>query len=151
MTTRPRNRKSTTKRPKGTGAKPRRMPDAIVKSVFGDDRAMSPSEFEAGVALINAGLREGMVREHHFSDERGWRFDFAWPAVQVAVEVEGGVWSYGRHLRGSGYLRDVEKYNAAALAGWRVLRLPTPWLEAVNQTSLMAMLRGLKTLLRGGS
>lgn len=73
--------------------------------------------------------------EHRFHPKRKWRFDFAWPDVRLALEVEGGVWTGGRHTRGSGFLGDVEKYNAAAVMGWRVLRC-TPStllkLETVN-------------------
>ena len=39
----------------------------------------------------------------------------------VAVEVDGGIYSRGRHVRGSGFERDAEKRNAAVMAGWRVL------------------------------
>lgn len=60
--------------------------------------------------------------EYRFLDDRRFRFDFAWPSRMVAVEVEGGVWTGGRHNRGSGYIKDCEKYNLAALAGWKVLR-----------------------------
>jgi hypothetical protein len=61
-------------------------------------------------------------REYRVVPDRRWRFDFAWPAQRVALEIEGGVWIRGRHTRPSGYLKDVEKYNRAALEGWRVLR-----------------------------
>ncbi|QKQ48506.1 hypothetical protein [Achromobacter denitrificans] len=61
-------------------------------------------------------------REYRFAPPRMWRFDFAWPEQRFAVEIEGGVWTNGRHTRGSGFVADTEKYNAAALAGWRVLR-----------------------------
>jgi very-short-patch-repair endonuclease len=61
--------------------------------------------------------------EYRFHPDRKWRFDFAWPDEMVALEVEGGVWSHGRHGRGSGIVKDIEKYNAAAQAGWMVLRV----------------------------
>jgi len=53
---------------------------------------------------------------------RDWRFDFAWPAVLVALEVEGAVFADGRHTRGKGFEDDCEKYNAATVIGWKVLR-----------------------------
>jgi very-short-patch-repair endonuclease len=61
-------------------------------------------------------------REHRFYETRRWKFDYAWPGHKIAVEAEGGVWSGGRHVRGAGYLGDMEKYNEAALLGWIVLR-----------------------------
>jgi very-short-patch-repair endonuclease len=62
------------------------------------------------------------VLEYKFHPTRKWRFDYAWPELRIALEVEGGVWTGGRHTRGSGFLKDVKKYNAAAALGWRVLR-----------------------------
>lgn len=61
--------------------------------------------------------------EYRFCDARKWRFDFAWPESRIALEVEGGVWTGGRHTRGSGFIKDMEKYNIAAMLGWRVLRV----------------------------
>lgn len=61
--------------------------------------------------------------EHRFAPPRRWRFDYAWPESKVALEVEGGAFSGGRHTRGAGFLKDMEKYNAATLAGWKVLRV----------------------------
>lgn len=61
-------------------------------------------------------------RQFLFCDNRLWRFDFAWPKLGVAVEIEGGVWVNGRHIRPSGFIKDMEKYNTAAILGWKVLR-----------------------------
>jgi hypothetical protein len=69
------------------------------------------------------GLPAGAVAEYRFHSRRRWRFDYAWPAARIALEIEGGVWTHGRHTRGKGFVGDMEKYNAAALAGWRVLRV----------------------------
>lgn len=65
------------------------------------------------------------VAEHRFDPARRWRFDFAWPDLMLAVEVEGGTWRGGRHTRGSGFAKDCEKYNRAAALGWSVLRFTT--------------------------
>lgn len=68
-----------------------------------------------------AGLPEPQ-REFLFHKKRKWRFDLAWPDFLIAVEVEGGIWTGGRHVRGEGFEADCEKYNEAQLAGWMVLR-----------------------------
>jgi very-short-patch-repair endonuclease len=60
-------------------------------------------------------------REFKFHPERRWRFDFAFPDRNLAVEVEG----IGRHQTIGGFKKDAEKYNAAALLGWMVLRYTT--------------------------
>jgi len=60
--------------------------------------------------------------EVRFHPTRRWRFDYAWKGKKVAVELEGGVWQYGRHNRAASYIKDMEKYNAAAELGWKVLR-----------------------------
>lgn len=84
------------------------------------------SEGEETLALhIRAEKLPAPEREYRFAPPRFWRFDFAYPAQKLAIEVEGGVWNGGRHTRGSGYVKDLEKYNTAALNGWRVLRFAT--------------------------
>jgi very-short-patch-repair endonuclease len=75
--------------------------------------------------------------EYKFHPTRKWRFDFAWPYKFVALEVEGGVWSQGRHTRGSGFVKDMEKYNAASSLGWRIFRF-TPS-EIKDNTALYFM------------
>ncbi len=59
-------------------------------------------------------------REYPFYMGRKWRFDFA--IGRVAIEIEGGAFTQGRHTRGAGFVKDLEKYNFAALDDWRVLR-----------------------------
>jgi len=66
---------------------------------------------------------------HAYQHDRDWRFDFAWPADRLAVEVDGGTFSSGRHTRGTGYEGDCEKLNEAVLRGWRVLRVTTAMVE----------------------
>ena len=73
------------------------------------------------IACADAGYE--CVREYRFHPVRKWRFDYALPSCMVAVEVEGGVWTKGRHINPKGFLADIEKYNAATAMGWRVFRV----------------------------
>ena len=61
--------------------------------------------------------------EYKFHPTRRWRFDFCIPEKMLAVEVEGGAYSNGRHTRGSGFTADCEKYSEAAILGWRIIRV----------------------------
>ena len=74
-----------------------------------------------GLCLRALGLPEP-VPEYRFAPPRRWRFDYAFPEFKLAVEIEGGAWIRGRHTRGKGFLADLEKYNAATLLGWSILR-----------------------------
>lgn len=60
--------------------------------------------------------------EYRFHPKRKWRIDYAWPSFKLAVEIEGGIWTRGRHNRPVGYLRDAEKYNQLTMDGWALLR-----------------------------
>lgn len=53
---------------------------------------------------------------------RRHKFDLAFPCALLGVEIEGGIWTGGRHTRGSGWIGDQEKYNMAAEIGWTILR-----------------------------
>jgi hypothetical protein len=59
--------------------------------------------------------------EYRFSPPRRWRFDYAWPGAKVALEVQGGLFTRGRHTRGPALLKEHEKLNRAALLGWRLV------------------------------
>lgn len=61
--------------------------------------------------------------EYQFAADLGrkWRFDFAWPEQMVALEVQGGIWTRGRHTRGAALKLEWEKLNTAAIMGWRIL------------------------------
>lgn len=104
---------------------------------------MSDLESAFLVDLMATGCPEP-EREHKFHPKRRWRFDFAWPALRVAAEIEGGTWINGRHNRGTGFEKDCEKYNAAALAGWTVLRFGANAIksgEAVKTTLIAVVMR----------
>ena len=63
------------------------------------------------------------VEEYNFdaSVGRNHRFDFAFPHLLIAVEVNGNAW----HVRGGGRHgqdKDLEKMNLAVAMGWRVFQ-----------------------------
>jgi len=125
------------------------VPRPRTVSTLREPLAMEPvavpvSRFER--LLRSVGL-PAPVREYRFHAVRRWRFDYAWLEHKVALEVEGGVWTGGRHTRGAGFLADIEKYNAAVVAGWRVVRV-TPSKLCASVT--LAMLEGLLTPAKKG-
>jgi len=74
------------------------------------------------------------VRQYRFDQDRKWVFDFAFPHRRVAVEIEGGIFQRkdGKptgHRSITGIMRDMEKYNHAGWAGWRVIRFHVADLE----------------------
>jgi len=71
--------------------------------------------------------RELDGHEYQFGETKH-RFDFAWPAQRLAIEIDGGQYAPGggRHARDS----DRHKMNLAAVAGWRVMHYSPQMLEA---------------------
>ncbi len=73
-------------------------------------------------------------REYRFARPRRWASDYAWPEAKLLVEIEGGLYGRGKpcpmcRRRGVGahssiqrLKSDLEKYNAAAILGYRLLR-----------------------------
>ncbi len=104
------------------------------------------SELEELLALqIRALGIEAPQREYPFAPPRRWRFDFAWPDIKLAAEVEGGIHSRGRHVRASGFAADAEKYNHAALQWWTVLRFTS---QSVRSGHAVSMIRTALALRR---
>lgn len=64
-----------------------------------------------------------MVPEYRFHPTRRWKFDAAFPALKLAVEIDGhGAGGHaGHHHSFEGALKQNEKRNAATLLGWRIL------------------------------
>jgi hypothetical protein len=98
----------------------------------------SAAETLLAVQLEQAGIP--FEREYRFAPPRKWRADFAliraseqWmldidiPLAKVPpsvlVEIDGGAFIAGRHSRGTGVEADCEKQSAAAILGYRVIRV----------------------------
>lgn len=104
-----------------------------------------PSEGELILMRDLRGLGIGFEQEYKFHPTRKWRADFLISNTKILIEVEGGIWSQGRHTRGTGYIGDMEKYNAAAILGFQVLRFSTQQVKsglAVQQ--IEQLVRGTK-------
>lgn len=57
------------------------------------------------------------VPEYRFAPPRKWAFDFAFPDLHLAIEIEGI-----DHQKKNRYARDLKKYNTAARMNWCLLR-----------------------------
>lgn len=115
---------------------------------MGEEKAMSSGleNYFAVVVLGHLGAHlPPVTREFRFAPPRLFRFDFAFVQERVAVELDGGAWSGGRHVTGKGFQRDCEKLNLATLRGWRVLRYTSDMIEG----DPAACLRQIEALLKG--
>jgi very-short-patch-repair endonuclease len=81
-------------------------------------------------------------REVKLIPGREWRFDFYWPEHNLAVEIEGATrFGKSRHSKGEGFENDARKYNAAAIAGIRLLRFTTKMVKTAEAIdTVMAVL-----------
>lgn len=96
------------------------------------------SNLESKFALLWLAVQgPRLLAEVRFHEERKWRFDFAHVETRVAIEIEGGVWSGGRHVSGAGFCKDAEKYNEAAFCGWTVFRLTPDLIQMDTVQRLM--------------
>jgi very-short-patch-repair endonuclease len=77
--------------------------------------------------------------EYRFHPIRKWRFDFALPESKIAIEINGGIWNYGRHNRASGYIKDLEKMNEAQMMAWRVFQLHNATITAPNVNRIIEL------------
>ncbi len=84
--------------------------------------------FDQYISVIGGDL-PAHETEYVFAKPRRWRFDYCWPDQHVAVELDGGSWSGGRHTRGKGFEADCEKLNTATTMGWATLRFTSTMLK----------------------
>lgn len=85
-----------------------------------------------------------LIPEYRFHPTRKWRVDW-FHESGVAIEIEGSVWTKGRHTRGSGFMADMQKYNAMAERGILLFRVPA------HQITLQWLAPIYDAIQRGGS
>lgn len=106
-------------------------------------------QFEAMWRLLGGPELE---REFRFCPDRKWRSDYYCEVEaldstgsivlrKVLIELDGGVWTGGRHVRPKGYIEDCFKMNQAALLGFFVIRIGT---GMVTPNYLQQIIDGLK-------
>jgi hypothetical protein len=109
------------------------------------------SKFEILWRVLNG---PKLIPEYRFHPTRKWRIDW-WHESGVGIEVEGSVWTKGRHTRGSGFLADMEKYNALAERGILLFRIPahditakwlSPIITTINRGGSMSYLKLLERI-----
>ena len=90
------------------------------------------------LALVKRAKLPAPTPEFRFHPTRKWRIDWAWPEHRLALEVDGGVWTHGRHTRGAGWMKDTEKLNELTRMGWRLLRVTPSQLHDPQTIALLA-------------
>ena len=113
----------------------------------------SPAEHLLSVQLEQAGIP--FEREYRFAPPRRWRADFYLGHYMgsnsclecgkpILVEIDGGGYVAGRHSRGAGMEKDAEKQSAAAILGYRVVRVTPKQVEDGRALSWIRQALGLE-------
>jgi hypothetical protein len=75
-----------------------------------------------------------LVPEYQFHRKRKFRFDWAIPALKIAIEYEGLMSEKSGHTTIAGYTKDTTKYNLAQQLGWKVIRVTALNYKTVLET-----------------
>ena len=110
----------------------------------------SPAETLLAVQLVQAG--SPFEAEYRFAPPIRWRADFHVPTPllwgsfnrNILVEIDGGGFVAGRHGRGAGIEKDAEKQSAAAILGYRVIRVTPRQVEDGRALSWIKAALGLE-------
>ena len=81
-------------------------------------------DYKQELYLFLSSLSLTIICEYKFHPKRKWRADFYIPEYNLLIEYEGMPYQIAksRHTTIRGYRNDAEKYNEAALLGFRLLR-----------------------------
>jgi hypothetical protein len=94
--------------------------------------------FEREFSDIKAWEADYQERYAKSKRSKRYRADFAHIESFTAVEIQGGVYSRGRHVTGSGYERDCRKYNLAYTSGWTIFLLTSQMAKEAYWHALIA-------------
>lgn len=114
----------------------------LTKKTKNQPIAKQPSIGEAELMLQLRANHIAYKTEFKFAEHRRWRADFLILGTRILIEIEGGIFSGGRHVRGVGYQQDCEKYNWVSCNNWILLRFTT------QQVNSGAALEAIKNVLK---
>jgi very-short-patch-repair endonuclease len=104
------------------------------------------SQWEEALLLqIRAAQLPLPLREQPVAAGLGYRFDFLFKEAgmaPLAIEVDGGRWTGGRHQTGKGFGEDCFKLDLAALQGYRVLRFTAEMIESGQALEMIEIALG---------
>lgn len=125
------------------------LEEALLIQVKACKLPMPEREYRFG-AVAAGGPGKGLRKRLQEAGLKDWRFDFAWPDLMLAVEVEGGAWVGGRHTRGKGFLEDLRKYQAAQVMGWTIYRTAGELIKSGEAVRIIEQLIQVKRELEQG-
>jgi len=109
-----------------------------------EDQFLKQWDEATGIALereySNIPAWEADFEQRYAKSKRSkrYRLDFAHPSSLTGIEIQGAVYSRGRHVTGSGYERDCRKYNLAYTSDWTIFLLSGAMAKDPFWTSLIA-------------
>lgn len=104
-------------------------------------RPLSEGEEMLAIHLRADGI--AFERESRLCSERRWRWDFVIHEVAIiCIDIQGGTFTNGGHVRGKGYQNDLDKHNSAILAGHLPLLFTTADVKSgVAITTILKLIR----------
>jgi very-short-patch-repair endonuclease len=80
-------------------------------------------------------------KEFKFCEVRDWRNDYLHEPTRIIIELDGGVFNGGRHVRPQGFIEDCVKLNMATMHGYGVIRIPTGFATDNYLSQIIAFLQ----------
>jgi very-short-patch-repair endonuclease len=89
--------------------------------------------------LLEIELNIEVWPEFRFSQEKGYKLDYALPSVKIGVECQGGIWKKGLsgHSSGKGISRDMAKLNLLTANGWHLIQVTSSQLLTSDTIELI--------------
>lgn len=107
-----------------------------------------PKLAEILIESVFASLKIFYIKEFQFHPIRQWRADYYLPDLKLLIELEGGVFGFGKknsimggHNRGKGYIQNLEKYNAANEMLYHQLRFANVEVERTKGQNVIDSLK----------